>query len=252
MRISPRLILAIVAMYVVILHAIIGLLIWKTDIVYRARVRFGLAASNEFELDQRSYRAAHNYFQRIDQLMRKSPVVLLGDSIMQQLPPIHSTSHVLNLGLGGITALDLANSLHRYPSLDKASAIVVSIGINDLCIERITEAALGGRIGKIAAALPSEVRVVWSSILPVDPTAAHATCRIEPHVISKANAMILKSCLAMPMCSYSDGFSILADERGYLDRRFYEQDGIHLNRRGYEAWTDLLVRDLGRSVGRSS
>jgi len=238
-------------MYVFALHAIIGVLVWKTDIVYRARTRYVPLPADVFEIDQRSYRAAHNYFQRIDEMMRKSPVLFLGDSLMQGLPSIPSAPHAVNLGLGGMSTLDLANSLNRYPSLNKVSAIVVSIGVNDLCIERLTDDVLAERMEKMSRALPSGVRIVWSSILPVDPTAPHAICAIGPDAIKRANTKIRELCSTVPMCMYSDGYSMLADQKGYLDRRFCERDGLHLNRRGYEVWTEKLVRDLEKSIAPS-
>jgi lysophospholipase L1-like esterase len=234
--------------YLIALHVIVAVLIWQDQSRYRKNTQVDLGPFDEFEIHPATLFAAYAYYDRIDRLMRKSPVVLLGDSLTQDIPRQLAIPHSLNLGLAGITMREMTAGLARYPSLAQASAVVVTIGINDFCLEHAGEAEVAGRIGVLAAALPRKVPVLWSSILPVDPDSPHSTCGVAPEAIRRANAAISQACAALPMCSYSDGYDALAGPNGTLDRQFHVGDGMHLSPQGYDVWLTLLTRGLAARV----
>lgn len=104
------------------------------------------------------------------------------------------------------------------------------------------------RIDSLSANIPAGVRVVWSAILPVDPRLPNSPCAaVDSDAIRRANNLIRAACAARSACTYSDGFSILADGTGYLLPQYNAGDGVHLSAMGYETWTAQLKRDLALS-----
>lgn len=239
--------IALAAAYVIGLHLFVFVAILKTDLLERAGARLGLHFGEEFAIDARSLRSLLFVLDRIDKAMRKAPVVFLGDSIMEDLPPLRGVSRSLNLGLGGSTTLRTAAMIGGYRSIDQVAAVVLSVGINDLCIERIGAQEFESRLRKLSSALPPSVRVVWSSILPVDPNAPRAACALKADVVGEANSRIAAVCKERIACIYSDGYSRLTDTRGHLAPQFHSGDGLHLSSRGYDVWSDQLSKDLARA-----
>jgi lysophospholipase L1-like esterase len=242
-----RWLIGFLAVYLLGLHAFAIVAIFRTDIIARAGARLGIHFGNEFSLDSRAFRSAYSLQQRIDQAMRKSPVIFLGDSITEGLPPLQDLPRSLNLGFGGSTTLSTAAMIGGYRHFDQVAVVVLNVGANDLCDEHASSQEFERRLRRLSAALPARIRIVWSSILPVDPNSPRAVCAVQPNTIRQANSIIAGVCKERESCIYSDGFSKLADARGYLAPQFHVGDGVHLNPRGYEVWSDQLRRDLVRS-----
>jgi lysophospholipase L1-like esterase len=231
--------------YFAILHLFVGLLLWKSDFIYKVNARLGWSASLDYAADRKSRQAAHVYLDRTDQAIRGAhPAALIGDSIVRDLPADMTSTHSLNLGLGGIGTGDIARILAAYPSLSSASATVLSIGINDLCIDRIDNAEFSRRIRKLSGILPREPRLLWISIAPVGASASSAACPIAPDQITRANAAIAAECALLPTCRYVDSYTALVGANGYLKDDFHLGDGIHLSRRGYQIWSQALFPHL--------
>ncbi|MGZ5617125.1 MAG: GDSL-type esterase/lipase family protein [Usitatibacter sp.] len=241
---QSRIVIVAAAAYLIVLHLLVAVLIWKTDIYYRVSQRLGFPAGGNLSLDKRTYRSAITTLDRIDAMMQSSPVVLFGDSRTQDIPPDLAPKDALNLGIGGLAISSLAKSIKRYPSLGKASTIVLAIGVIDECIGGTDATETARRLTDLVGELPPDVRVVWSSVLPVDPTAQGASCRAAPEAIKAINRVIASLCAARPNCVYSDGYSRLSDAGGNLAKDFDSGDGLHLSRRGYEKWLEQLRLDI--------
>lgn len=239
--------------YLVFLHAAIAAWLWQADAAYEenlGNIVIALAPTNAPPDDGRARHIAHAYYQDVDRRLRAAPVALLGDSLTEGMPAASAIAGSLNLGLGGLTMRELTAILPRFPSLPLASAIVVTIGINDFCLERAGEAEMARRIGDLAAALPPRVPLLWGSILPLDPEAARPRCATSNAAIVRANAAIAQACAARPGCFYADAYHALADAQGNLQPRYHVGDGIHLSAQGYAAWLKLLEQGLARGAAR--
>ena len=232
--------------YVVALHVLVVVLVWKTDIYHRVSQRLGFSTGGLFSLDARTYRSANATLDRIDAMMRLSPVVLFGDSRTQDIPADLLPRESLNLGIGGLTISNLTTSIKRYPSLGKASAVVLAIGVIDACAA-VDSSEASSRLMKLANELPTEVRLVWSAVLPVDPTPHEGACRVAPAAIRAINQSIAELCAARPGCTYSDASPSLSAADGTLAKEFHAGDGLHLNRLGYEKWLERLNADISRA-----
>jgi len=246
---TVRLLLAIAAVYLIFVHPVIVVTLWNADQAYRENLRkidASMAQVYGFSIDSRTRHIANAYYKTIDRLMRAAPVVLLGDSITEGMPVTPAIAHSLNVGLAGLTSRELSVTLARYPSLDRATAIVMTIGINDFCLERVSEGELAARIDRLAAVLPRGVPLVWGAILPLDPPAARPFCSTPNEQIRRTNALIAKACAAKPGCTYVDAYAALADPQGNLVPRYHAGDGIHLSTEGYAAWLNILGTGLAK------
>jgi lysophospholipase L1-like esterase len=237
----------LLAVYILGLHAVIVVALFKTDIVARIIARVRTQFGSEVPFDSRAFQVAHFQIGRINQMMREAPVVFLGDSITQGLPAFRDMPRSLNLGIGGNTIPGVTAMVGTYGHIDQVTALVLNIGVNDLCNEGSDRHELEQRLRRLSSALPIGIRMVWSSILPVDPNGPQAICRVQPDAIRHLNSLIADICKARDACLYSDGFSSLADARGYLAPQFHIGDGVHLSPFGYATWSTQIRRDLVRS-----
>jgi lysophospholipase L1-like esterase len=244
-------ILAVVG-YVLAVHLALLFVLMRTDFWDRMIRRAGLSGAHEMSINRRTYHLMHTILEDIDRKLRAGPIVLLGDSFVEKIPsgPIGSTA--LNLGIGGLSARELAEEIGRYPSLGRAAAIVLAIGTNDLCGEDADDEEMARRLGLVAGRLPSNVPLLWSSIAPTASASAGGRCGISPERIQSANATIGRLCGARVGCVYSNGFSRLADSQGRLAPQFDAGDGVHVNAAGYALWEAQLAADLSRALRRSS
>jgi len=230
--------------YLVALHLLVGLVLWKSDFLYKANAKLGLSGQLETSFEDRSKRQANDYFDRVDGLLNRAPIVLLGDSTMASLAPNAVWTGSVNLGLGGTTTLDLIRAIGRLPSLDKAALVVLAVGINDLCLDQASRSEFARRLRLLAPRLPATRPTYWTSILPTDPRAKHARCSVAADSIRNANLAISAACSSMPRCTYVDIHPAFADAQGYLKQDLHDGDGIHLNRRGYALFTQQLMHKI--------
>lgn len=175
--------------YLLALHVAVGWLAWKLD--HRpSRLAF--------------MREAHA---RMDATIPDGACIFLGDSITQGLAVSAVCDKAVNLGIGGQTTDQLAESMEGYRALPRASRIFVMIGVND---------RTPGDFQRVASLLPP-VPVVWSA-----PTRGS----IEP---------ARKACASLPRCRFVDTPALLAP----LGDAAYT-DGLHFSPAGYSAWIAAL------------
>lgn len=162
----------------------------------------------------------------MDPFVPAGSAIFLGDSITQGLAAVAVAPQTINYGIAGLMSADLLNSLPVYRSLPRARVIFLMIGIND--VGRGASLGLGERLRQIVEALPREVPLVWSAVMP--------TLRPRDRLgIEQANAAIKALCGARPNCVFVDTHRLL---RGG-DSTFYA-DQVHLNAAGYAVWIDAL------------
>jgi hypothetical protein len=231
---------ALIAVYVVLLHVALAWVVWLCDPGFVSRWR-----ENDLQLDRRAFWRADNVLQRIDGLLRRSPVVLFGDSFMEDFPADLAPENSLNLGLGGHAIDELRRTVGRYPSLALASAIVVEAGINDLCRGETDIAVLSARYSELLKSMPANVPIVWLSIPPIDSGTLASACRAKPASVDAANEALAKVCAMASNCRFSNVTTMFAGESSSAPRsEMRAGDGIHLSRRGYETLGARLRAEL--------
>ena len=159
--------------------------------------------------------------------------VFLGDSITEALATAAVSPSSVNYGIGSATTSELLGNLSKYQSLKRASAVFLMIGINDL--SQGNSVGLSDRLRKIANALPKDIPLLWSGIMP-----AYSES-IEPYQIKLANQSIREICAARAGCIYVDTQEAFAAGGSELFR-----DGVHPNDRGYAIWIAALRNAHGQ------
>jgi len=67
-----------------VLHLVVFVLLWKTDILYRVNLRWGIFPAQHLQIDSRSYHA-RTLIHKNSRMLQDGPVVLLGDSTRKTL-----------------------------------------------------------------------------------------------------------------------------------------------------------------------
>ena len=215
--------------YIVFIHLIAGAIIVKSDILPKTMSflgiqRHGDVASTVF------YKKTLNYQLAADDNVPEGAVIFIGNSITQGMSTAAVAPFTVNYGIGGDTASGVLKRLPYYHSLNRARAIVVSIGLNDLLLDG--QDYVQDNLAKIAKALPAQVPVIFSAILPVDEDVDKRLTGLNGRIV-QVNKYLFKLCAADSHLYYLDARSGLIDARGNLDDRFHRGDGVHLNTKGY-------------------
>ena len=170
-------------------------------------------------------------------------VVFFGDSRVQAWPaPTVANYEFINRGIGGQTSVQIIQRLEQHLRPLQPDIVVVQLGINDLktiplfpekkdeiianCRENIGEIVKRSRdLGAL---------VVVTTIFPF----GEITLVRKPFwsddvllAVEEINAYI--STLADDRIIVFDAFSLLADDRGMMPRK-YRLDELHYNQQGYE------------------
>ena len=205
------------------MHLLIALLVFKTDFIPRVKAKFFATSATTNQHGERMI----VYHQAMDGSVPPGATIFLGDSITQGLATAAVSPVSVNYGIGSETTSELLANLPKYKSLERASVAFLMIGINDIGQGK-TE-GLTTRLQAIASAIPRQLPLVWSGIMPA------YSDRIDPAQVTSANRAIQEICAARGRCIYVDTQELLAAGGAKLFR-----DGVHPNDRGYAIWISAL------------
>lgn len=206
--------LALVA-YFLLIHALLAYAIWRPAKVMQWRE---LPSAYQVEIDRTHQR-------QLPQLP-DGWAVFLGDSITAGLIHNRIEPNSINLGIGGQTSLDLLARMPTYQGIERASAVYLMIGINDIWQGKADQ--LQTTIPALAKAIPASTPIVWSAIAPTVHEHMNAQARY-------ANELIKQVCGSRGNCRYVDTWPALT---GLGTSAFV--DGVHLSPAGYKAWSTAL------------
>ncbi len=177
--------------------------------------------------------AFHN---RVDKNTPDGAVVFIGDSITQGLAVSAVVPLAVNFGIGRDTTEGVLKRIDTLNSLRRSSAVVVTIGINDIEFRSNQDVVISYR--KILRVMANNPRVLVNSIFPVDEGIrgiAGFNARIE-----RVNQQILIACSEHENCSFLDVGPKMLNDVGQLDPHYHIGDGLHLSPKGYDLW----IREL--------
>lgn len=216
--------------YLIGLHILLALILWKSDFLQKVGYRLG------FITPWPHHQKMMTYHQQMDSVVPDESVIFIGDSIIQSLPVSAVVPNGVNYGIGGDTTVTVLKRIPEYKSLDRAEAVVLLIGINDLRWRSNPE--ILETFGILLQKIPEGPKVFIVSILPVNPTrraivAENATLRIEQlnrefrlRTTNRKNAVFI------------DVHDQLADAEGFLASKYDNGDGLHLSPIGYQVFID--------------
>lgn len=213
-----------VALYFVAIHAALAVALLRPEAIQWRKQRLGVEPVGIQYI--RFMQGAHLTG---DTLVPSGAFIFLGDSNTQAMPVSAAGSFAVNYGVGYQTTEQLAEFLPALRSVERASAIHLSTGTND--IRDGESAELESRFKRVLSAIPDDVQLLWSGIIPGR--------RSNSDAIRDANATARSMCEARPRCTYIDTWEFLAGSDGAAIPELY-QDAVHVNAEGYRLWLQSI------------
>jgi lysophospholipase L1-like esterase len=165
----------------------------------------------------------------------------LWETMEQDLAPFP----VVRRGFGGSQLSDSVRHCERIVLPYRPRAVVLYAGDNDLAEGKSPEqvaADFDAFVNKVHGALP-DTKIAFLSIKP-SPSRRH----LFPEQ-RRANALVAARVAGDPRLSYIDIVPALLDERGEPRAELFGDDMLHLNRRGYLVWAEILRPRLALLAG---
>jgi lysophospholipase L1-like esterase len=143
---------------------------------------------------------------------------------------------VIPRGFGGSNMNDALHFMDRILIPYRPRAVLVYEGDNDIA-QSIAPEKVAETFQAFAAKVHRELpgcRIYFLSIKP-----SIARWRLWPEM-KKANSLIRDICVKDDRLTYVDVASPMLDEDGQPRKELFKEDGLHLERSGYELWRDVL------------
>ncbi len=183
------------------------------------------------------YRTMLRYQIRMDGNVPDHSVIFIGDSLTEGLCTDAVISPSVNYGIGSDTTAGVLARLPEYHSLERAAAVVLEIGVNDMNFRSNAEIIQNYR--RILKSFPDGVPVICVGVLPVNESIYHGPAVTNAR-IRDLNAAIKTLCSENPHWLFLDSGASLVDNAGNLSAPFQDGDGIHLNSAGNRIWIERL------------
>lgn len=221
--------------YVTAVHALLIVMILKTDFIELVQRGFGTWTPTEMD---RTWQDAVAIHRRIDEQLPPGVVLFIGDSLILGLEVGGFSRRAANYGIGFDTTAGVLHRLDFYRSTRTASAVVLLIGTNDLMYRDV--AAIGQNHQIILSRLSGVRRIVAIGLLPVDERIWGEQRNTTHRTINQAMS---RMCEAQSNCRYVDAWPMLTEGGGLLSS-YHSGDGLHLNRAAYERLTSAIAPAL--------
>lgn len=216
-------------------HCIAILALVETDLAYRIDRKLGLGLLTSKELTP-FYDEMVGSQQQLDGSITKGSVIFMGDSITQGLNVAAITHPAINYGIGMDTTYGLIKRIPLYSSLDRASHIVIAIGVNDLIRTHRKNDDILDNYRHIFTLLPTDVPVIVQAIIPVDERVTMQGFNKRVTQINQQLALIATANKAR----FIDMSDELTNAEGNLKTEFHIGDGLHLTTTAYQIWIKTL------------
>lgn len=226
------------SLYLIALHGLVALMLVKTDFAVRIGRKAGIVPPPAIKPDVEFLRKMDGIYRIMDASVPDGATVFIGDSITQGLCTSAVTPLAVNFGIGWDTTGGVASRITNYQSFERASAIVLAIGINDLMGED-RDANAVTNFARILSSIPAKTPVLVSGVLPVDDSLRPPAWNQNNRRIERFNAQIRIVCGARPGCLFMDAGNAMKDGVG-LKQSLHSGDGLHLNPSGYAVWISEL------------
>lgn len=230
----------LITAYFLCIHIFIGLILLTSDFVGLVQGKIGVMMEARPEITAYFDRILR-YHARMDGNVPDGAVVFIGDSMTQGLCVSAVAPLSVNYGIGGDTTVGVLQRLPTYHSLQRAGAIVVTIGNNDLKFRSNKE--IVRNYSAIIERLPRDVDVIFSAPLPYDEKANHEWVGSNQRLRALNKDLKLLTQKSRRL-HFIDAGPLLVDAEGNLADRFHDGDGTHLNEDGNAVWIVELRRAL--------
>jgi lysophospholipase L1-like esterase len=201
----------------------------------------GVARNHNAENDHAQWHGEIAAFEAADRAQPPAPgaVLFIGSSSIRlwtTLAGDFPERHTINRGFGGSEIDDATHFADRIVAPYRPSAIVMYAGDNDI--------ADGDSPQHVLEDFQAFVRIARA----VDPGVPIAFLAIKPSVarqsllpqIRAANSKIRAWAARQKGVSYLDVFTPMLGKHGEPGPKWFGEDGLHMNRRGYALWVGIV------------
>lgn len=231
----------LIAAYLVGLHALLAAALVKTDLIPRAAITLGITTAKIPE-EETIIPRLRDVHRQMDPSVPEGATIFLGDSITMGLATAAIASRAVNYGIGWQRSDQLIKSMDIYESIKRAGQVVIMIGTNDLLQGR--EAGIESRYQAILAKIPSNIKVVMSSVPPLGHVVFYGR-EIDDANVRKVVASAKAVCEADPRCRFVNAYDTLTSN-GAPAAGVLLKDNIHLSPKGYAP----LIKELRSASNR--
>lgn len=227
----------LIAIYLLAVHVLLFLALFHPDVIDDQRWRAPwLPAGPERNIAQ-----AHAMFRAMETDRPSGRLLLIGDSQMQRMDTSLLARPALNFGIGGDRLAAMAERLHAYDYRERASAVVLWGGVNDL-LRGDAPKDVAAALGDVRAYMPVAKPLYVVAISPV--RSGLETGLTER--IAATNRLLAQGCRGA--CRFVDTTARLSTAAGTLVPDYDSGDGLHLNRRGHAQVAAALDELLARTA----
>ena len=173
------------------------------------------------------------------------PILFVGSSSFRLWTNVSSAfpgQRILNRGFGGSTLRDLLHYFDRIVVPYQPRAVVVYEGDNDLA-RGDSPASVASDFVDFLDRMERRLPGTPVLLLAVKPSGSRAALL---GVQQDLNSRLAAFATHRRNVLFVDTFSPVLNTRGEPDPAFFNADRLHLNRRGYEAWTPPIAAALRR------
>lgn len=228
----------IAIIYLIGIHLLLAVVLLKSDFINRVQTKIGMQqAELSTEITQHFHRMLR-YHKRMDGNVPDGSVVFIGDSITQGLCVSAVACPSVNYGIGSDTTLGVLQRLPEYRSIDRASAVVLAIGINDM--KRRSNEAILKNYRSIVEHIPENTPIVISAILPLDEESREEWQGRNQDRIRSLNSSLEDLANADSRIFFVDAAPLLVGASGNLADQYHDAGGVHLNSKGNAIWINAL------------
>ena len=141
-----------------------------------------------------------------------------------------------NRGFGGSEIADSTHYFHELIGKHKPQSVVFYAGDNDIAAGNSAEQVLSdfrAFVEKFKAELP-EAQLLYIAIKP-----SIARWKLAG-TMQEANALIAADCMTDDQLIFVDVWPVMLGKNGQPRPEIFREDGLHMNDKGYELWTELI------------
>ena len=173
---------------------------------------------------------------------QRERIVFTGSSSIRFWPKIqeyYPEHQIINTGFGGSQMSDLSHYLDETVLRFTPSKVFIYEGDNDIAAKRPLESIMY-HTKKVVRTIEKKLPNCKIILISPKPSIARWNLRDE---YEKLNQAMEEYAGKKNNRSYANVWDIMLDDNGEVLKEIFIQDGLHMNRKGYELW-DKVIRPL--------
>lgn len=219
--------------YLVAIHIAIVVILLNIEMVSYLKA----AVVPQNNLATLTYKKTHAFYKRVSRNISASSNIFIGDSHVQGLAVSEVANKAVNLGIGKDTIQGLTKRILDYDLLAGNHNLIIAIGVNNLWQEDVNVAL--AHFKKLLALIPDNTQIFVSAVFFVDENFTN----LKNLKIKSFNHALKEVVLERDNAEFIDINNLMVVD-GQLKAEYHIGDGIHLSKKGYDIWINVLNKFL--------